>query len=125
MGVAPQRLWGWEPVVTAEERDADGNLLRVTTSRAEPEFTPHQVDLLLASDLLEADIGPHGQLMSEALSSDGDPANRNAKYRFVGKAAPLIDRAEKARLDAQDSYKKKYKDANMNGAIFSVEKVDL
>lgn len=118
-------MWGWEPTVTTEERDADGNLLRVTTSHAEPEFTQHQVDLLLASDLLEADIGSHGQLMSEAMSPDGDPANANAKYRFVGKKAPLVDRAEKARLDAQDAYKKKYKDANLNGAIFTVEKVDL
>lgn len=97
----------------------------MSVSRAEPEFTPEQVDLLLASDLLEADTGPHGFLLSESTSPDADPANDNAKFRFVGKRAPMVDYAEKARLDAADAFKAKYKDANLNGLIFRVEKVDL
>lgn len=125
MGVAPRRLWGWEPAVTSEEFDADGNLLRVTVSRAEPEFTTEQVDLLLAAELLEADTGPHGFLLSESTSPDADPANPKAKFRYVGKRAPMVDYAEKARLDASDAYKAKYKDANLNGLIFRAEKVDL
>lgn len=125
MGVAPQRLSGWEPTVTSEEYDAAGNLLRITVSRAEPEFTTEQVDLLLASELLEADTGPHGFLLSEATSPDADPANPKAKRRYVGRSKPTVDRAEKARLDAADAYKAKHKDANLNGLIFKVDQVDL
>lgn len=111
--------------MTTEEFDADGNLLRVTVSRAEPEFTSEQVDLLLASELLEADIGPHGFLLSEATSPDADPANPNATRRYVGRSKPTVDRVEKARLDAADAFKAKYKDANLNGLIFRVDQVDL
>lgn len=125
MGVAPKRLSGWEPAVTSEEFDADGNLLRVTVSRAEPEFTAEQVDLLLASDLLEADTGSHGFLLSEATSPDADPANPKATRRYVGRSKPTVDRVEKARLDAADAHKAKYPDANLNGLIFRVDQVDL
>lgn len=60
-----RRLSGWEPAeVTTFEYDGD-RLVRQVTVR-EPEFTPDEVNLLVASRRVEAGMGSHGVPMAEA-----------------------------------------------------------
>ena len=112
MGVAPRRLWGWEPVEeTAFEYDSEGRLVRTVTLR-ESEFTPEQVDLLLAAHLI--DIEPRDELgipISQAL----DPAN---EFKWMPPKAPTIDWALKSRDDSRDSYYEKYPDMSRNGHLW-------
>lgn len=119
LGVSRKRLSGWEPAeVTTFEYDDSGRVVRQITVR-EAEWDRDEEEFLVASRELEADTGPHGFLMSEAM----DPANQ---FAFEGDPVPAIDFAEKARLDKQDAYYKKWdtKDnpVNRNGHIFNVKK---
>jgi hypothetical protein len=79
----------------------------------EPEFDAEQVSWLLASESLEADIGPHGQPMSEAT----DPANQ---WAYRSDDVPVIDYAEKARMVAADKYHAQYPDAKRHGELWPV-----
>lgn len=101
----------------------DGLLVESVTTR-EPEFDTEQVDLLLASAAFEAGIGAHGFPMDEATSPEADPANRGGAYHYVTADAPVVDYVEKARKDSETAYGKKYKDANTNGHIWPVSRVD-
>jgi hypothetical protein len=94
----------------------------------EPEFDRSQYELLAALEEYEADLGPHGQLMSEATSPDADPGNAARKYRFVSgidgrPGLPLVDWAAKARDDAADVYYKQYPDTPRSGHLWVVRKV--
>lgn len=104
--------------VTRFEYDDAGRLIR-SVSVSEPEWSPDDVALLVASKILGREIGSHGFPMSEAM----DPANQ---FGFSGPQAPLVDFAEKARLDAQDAFYKQHdkKDhpVNRNGHIWGVTK---
>jgi len=113
LGVAPRRLWGWEPREVAEfEYDDAGRVKRSVTTR-EPEFDLWQVALLTGSHEIEsAPRGPHGVLMSEAT----DPANQ---FRY--KVRTFTDYAEKAIGDHEERLDKQYPDANKHGRIFAVE----
>lgn len=121
LGVAPRRLWGWEPRTFTEYIYEDG-LLVGTVSQVEPEFDDEQRDLLLAHALHVSSLGPHGFLMSEVTSPDADPNNKDGSIRFVADTIPTVDYAEKARRDAEDAYKKAYEGANMSGLIFRVHR---
>jgi len=85
----------------------------------EAEWTPDDVAFLVASRLAEREIGPHGFPMSEALN----PANQ---FAFKGREGPRVDWAQKAKLDAQDTYYKQHdkKDApiNRNGHVWTVDR---
>lgn len=86
----------------------------------ESEWTADEVALLLAAREVERERGPHGFPMSEAT----DPANQ---FVFVGSRAPVVDYAEKARLDAEDAYMREHDSdknhpLNRNGLIFRVKK---
>ena len=83
----------------------------------ESEFTPDETALLLASHRLEAETGPHGFLMSEAM----DPANQ---FAFEGSEKPKTDYVEKARRDRMDRYYKQWPDSNRNGHVWSVKRRD-
>jgi hypothetical protein len=117
LGVAPSRLWGREPVDRLEHYTADGELTGWTLVHRGREFTPEDVAFLLASRELEVEVGPHGIPMSEAT----DAANQ---FAFRGYTAPKVDWAEKARRDAQDAYYERYKDANRNGHLWGVTRVN-
>jgi hypothetical protein len=96
------------------EYDDTGRVVREVTV-TEPEFDDEQVSWLLASEALEADIGPHGQPMSEAT----DPAN---EFAYKAPKRPVIDHAERARMSAADRYHKEWPDASRHGELWTVEK---
>lgn len=109
-----RRLNGWEPAeVTSFVYEGD-RLVR-TVSVREPEFTAAETAVLLASRRREFEAGPHGVPMQEAT----DPANQ---FAFKGKSGPVVDWAEKARLDAQEAWRKANPDANTHGHIWAVER---
>ena len=93
LGVAPRRLWGWEPE-SRLVRDDDGWKLV-----AEPEFSKEQYELLAALVEYEASIGDHGFPLSESMSVEADPMNPEGSYGYVAK--PVRDWAEQAIEDAQ------------------------
>jgi hypothetical protein len=110
---------GFTPVTyTRYERDESGQIVG-SYSVTESVWTPDGVALLIASKQDERSRGPHGFPMSEAT----DKANQ---YAFEGSGVPSVDYAEKARLDAQAAYYKRYdtKDnpVNRNGHIWRVSK---
>jgi hypothetical protein len=78
--------------------------------------------LLLAARELQADVGPHGHPLSEAMSPLGDPNRRNEGWRYEV-PPPSVDYAAKALADAQDAYSQQYPDANQNGLLWGVRKV--
>jgi len=134
LGVSLRRLQGWEPSSRTEyEYDDDGRLVAATTTQ-EPEFGPTDHDWLVALAALEAEEGPHGHLMSDALSAEADPANPDGAFEFVAGhpvqspegawvRAPLIDYAEKARLDMRDRLQAADPKAHLNGVVIPVYKV--
>lgn len=116
-------MWGWEP--TTHHEYADGVLV---ASTLEPEFDRSQYELLAALMDYEADLGPHGQLLSESMAADADPGNKDRKYRFVAgidgaPGLPLVDFAAQARDKASEAYYKQYPDADRTGHVWVVRKV--
>jgi hypothetical protein len=112
--VSPRRLRGWEPAeVTFFERGKRGRVESVVTLR-EPEFSPDDVALLLASRLKDArPRGQHGVLLSEAT----DPGSRG-QWEVP---APTTDFAQQALNRAQDEYKKRWGDrADMSVLLWHV-----
>jgi hypothetical protein len=114
-------LAGWEPATfTRHIYDADGRLVG-SVSVPEPEWSPDDVALLVASRQHQQSLGAHGFPMSEAT----DPANQ---FAFTGQKAPIVDFFEKARLDDQDKYYKQYDTketkVNRNGHIWTANKKD-
>lgn len=113
---------GWEPRTVTEYEYADGVLVRSVEYR-EPEFDDAQVDLMIAYQRYVADVGRHGHLMSEATDPKADPNEYDGGYRYVADD-PVVDWAEKARLDAEEAWRRAAgDDVNMNGLIFPVRKV--
>ncbi len=109
---------------------ATGNWRRPSTWRLnvvadiESEWDDEQRELFVALDRFERDLGSHGHPMSEATSSDADPANRNGKYVYVA-GLPLVDYAQQAIDDARDDYRERFKDARMpNGLIWIAERFE-
>jgi hypothetical protein len=98
-------------------------------STLESEFDQEQYELLAALVDYESDLGPHGHLMSDAVSPDADPGNPKRKYRFVAgiegaPGLPLIDYAAQARDQASKAYYDAYPDADRSGHVWVVRKVD-
>lgn len=127
LGIAPRRLWGWEPVETTRHHYEAGRLVGSTTTR-EPEFDAEQREWLCALAELEADTGHHGEWISEATSEYADPNNRDRHFHYEAGAAdaknlPIINHAERAVTLAQERYYKKYPDADRAGHMWIVRKV--
>ncbi len=105
--------------------DEDGRLIGHLEERESP-WTREEVDLLLASREVENDVGPHGHPMSEALV--GDPFDDSKPHYYEAAEVPVVDYAEKARLDAIERYRAEYtvdgQSPNMHGLIFPVSKVE-
>jgi hypothetical protein len=117
-------------VVTEHEYDDAGNVIRSTAVR-EPEYD--ETDLLMLAAWWEhkAETGDYGENLMDATDPEADPANRQAKYRYVagveknGQRLPLVNYAQKAVQDAQDKYKADNPTANTNGHLWPVERVEL
>ncbi|MCS4277715.1 hypothetical protein M2390_002924 [Mycetocola sp. BIGb0189] len=92
-----------------------------TITRAEPEFTDQERGLLLAYARYERNIGPHGQLLTEAMDPSADP-NVPSPLRFIA-GEPVRDWAEHARQVRIEKYQKENGEhADLRGLIFPVEK---
>lgn len=105
-------MYGWEPErVTSYEYDANGRVTRAVTT-TEPEFTPAEVDLLLASRWRERSVNEYGIEHDVAT----DPAN---KGRFV--ARPTVDFSAAAVEQTQREYREKYAHQNFDGYRWAVE----
>jgi len=124
LGIAPRRLWGWEPrTFTTVHRDGDGQVVG-EVSELEPEFDDEQRNWLVAYQMHLDGLDPNGFPIGEATSIEADPATREGAFKFVADEEPTVNYAEKARLDAADAYRKKYGDkVNLNGMSWSVQKV--
>lgn len=106
MGMSHRRFMGWVP---SHARDS--------------EWDDEQRALAIASFEVDRETPDHGFHLSEALSAEADPANRDGAFKFRA-GLPVVDWAEKARRDAADAYRRDNDNANMNGLFFPVEKVD-
>lgn len=83
LGIAPRRLWGWEPKTVTKHKYKNGKLVE-TTSRTESEWDAESYELLAALDAIDADRhGPCGHLLSESTSMDANPDNRDGSIRYV------------------------------------------
>lgn len=96
-----------------EHFDEAGRLTGVTVVHKEPDFSREDVALLLADQALEADMGPHGIPMSEAMN----PANQGMFEGYL-----QTDWAEKARQDAKDRMYRQYPDGSRNGHMWAVRR---
>lgn len=83
MGVSVRRLQGWEPSERTSYEYDDAGRLSSSTTTLESEFGPSDLEWLAALAEYEADIGPHGWLMSEATDPDADPDRPDSHYRFM------------------------------------------
>lgn len=83
MGVAPRRLWGWEPETTFTYVDD-----RLVSSRPEPEWNDRQYLLMSLLAEYEADLCPDcGQPRSECMDARADHNYRGAdSIRYQGEA---------------------------------------
>ena len=124
LGVAPRVLWGWQPEVTHVHEYEDGKL---TASRVVTEHAWDEEQRLMLVEFMryQRGIGPNGFPVAETTSPLADPANPDGEWRYFADPLPVVDYAEKARLDAQDAYRKSLGDGgSMNGLIFTVEKIE-
>jgi hypothetical protein len=102
-------LWGWEPREFAEYHyDDDGRVSGVTTRR-EAEFDSSQVNLLIAHMRARADIGPHGQPMSEATDPAANPA-ADGGWHYETTTNGVMDYAQLSLNETRAAYFKKYGD---------------
>lgn len=108
-----ERVW-WNPVTWF--------VPAVTVVHVESEWSPDQVDALLGFLAYKADLGPHGQLLSEALSPRADASNWSGEY-FYEAGNPVIDHAEKAVAAKREQYRKQNPDADLSYLRFPVKKV--
>lgn len=114
MGVAPRRLWGWEPE-TRLVPEGDG--FRV---EREPEFDKEQYELLAALVEYEQSVDEFGFPLEESTSVKADPLNPDSDYMY--EARPIRLWSKQALVDAQND--PRWSGENYNPARhFVVEKV--
>ena len=84
LGIAPRRLWGWEPArVETHEHDDAGRVVR-TVVTTEAEWDTDSYELVAALADVEADECPGcGQALSETTAWEYDPDNprRTGEWR--------------------------------------------
>lgn len=111
MGIAPRRLWGWEPeqsirhvyervelqpstarfawlraLIDWANRVANPPLLIETVTSIEPEFDRQQYELMSALHEHEASLNSLGIPIDEAMSPLADPDNPDGEFEFVPRA---------------------------------------
>jgi hypothetical protein len=95
----------------------------MVSSVVEAEWDDEQVDLVIAEQMVRNLTGPNGEWMPEATSDAADPMAYSG-MRYVA-SEPFTNWAEKARLDAQEAYRKSLgENGNMNGVYFTVDKFE-
>lgn len=91
-------------------------------TRRDSEFDDRETALLIAFREWRDGIGRNGHPLAETTASVADP-NEYGPYRYVAHG-PFTDWAEKARLDAEEKYRKAAgEDPNLHGMFWTVEKV--
>lgn len=106
---------GWEPREFTSYV-YEGDRLVGSVTRRESEWSPRDRAEVIALARLEAEMGPHGIPMSEAM----DPANQ---FAFQVNKRPSMDWAAKALGDAQDAfYNGEGKDKPRHGHQWRVSK---
>ena len=84
----------------------------------EPEWTPYERMLLLASREVDAFTGRYGEWLPDATSPKASPYYQGEdKITFVPDG-PYINYAERVVEDAQSDFRKQNPDRNMNGMFW-------
>jgi hypothetical protein len=136
-------LWGWSPTTTQTHvyervwwNPATWFSPVRTIETTESEFDAGQLALVTAVQGHLDMLGGHGQPLDESMSPAADPNSGEGTHYYVAgteivnpqgerKRVPLVDFAEKARLDAQDAYREAAGEgANLNGLIWPVSRID-
>lgn len=98
----------------------------------DPEWTPDQVALVRGVEAYERSLDPNGYPIEVATSYDNNPNNPDGTGYFraglpvtdpdgVTTWGPVLNLAEKARLDRMDEYRESLgENANVNGISFPV-----
>jgi hypothetical protein len=108
--------------VTVLERDSRGRPSRFDVE-TEPEWTDDQLELLLALDGIDPDVGPHGVPMDEATSPLADPNDRFQGWHYEV-PPPRIDHAQRALNVAQDDRKQAFPDEDAGSLLWSLNRVE-
>lgn len=94
--------------------------MRSVTVR-EPEYRAEDLPALRAL-IHEPARGPHGYLLSDALSDDVDPKSWDSTHRVVV-PLPRRDHYQTALNQAQEEYRKKYPHEDISSLMWRVERV--
>lgn len=89
----------------------------------EPEFSHRDRALLAAYKAKQRDTGMYGESLSEAMSPDSDPANRDAPIRYEP-VGPAVNHAEAVLELAKERYYEQYPGAARHGHKWTVRKAD-
>lgn len=115
--------------MTTYDYDDQGRMVRSVTVR-EPEWTPDEVSVLIASKHLEMRDST-GHLIVEATDLLANPARKDWTHRYVagvpypdGTRGPVTNWAEKAAADARKRWREIYPDEDMSGLHWPVERID-
>ncbi|RFA14555.1 hypothetical protein B7R21_06310 [Subtercola boreus] len=92
-------------------------------SEREPEWDTASLNLMLAYQRILADIGTHGQPMSEATDPRSDP-NRPGGWHYEANKAPKKDFAAQSIDHAREAFHKKYPDADRAGDLWHARRVE-
>jgi hypothetical protein len=115
-------LTGWEPREYQTHHYDDGGRLVQTITTRETEWSIDDVALLTAQMEYEADLGSHGQPMSEATDPLADPNLRGKGYQY--EAFSIRDYAADELARASAALKKQYPDdPSVDSLVWSVRKV--
>jgi hypothetical protein len=84
LGIAPRRLWGWEPrEVHTHELDDAGRVVRVVVER-EPEWDAESYGLVVAlAELERSACDGCGEPIGESTAFDANPDNRDGTHVYV------------------------------------------
>lgn len=89
----------------------------------ESEFDDEQRAWVLAFRRHEADMGSHGELLSEATSPEADPNYYGPGSIRYTPHGPFTNQAEKVYRDTEAAYKAEAgENANLNGMYWTLEK---
>jgi hypothetical protein len=115
-------LQGWEPREFTRHEYADGVLVGSVTER-EPEWSRPQLDMMLAYEQVQADLGSHGHSMAEATDARANPSVAGG-WHYEANSIPKKDYASMAIERAKDAYYSRYKDVDRSGDIWYAKRVD-
>lgn len=107
--------------MTVLERDSRGRPARFHIEE-EVEWDQEQLDLMLALDGIDPELGPHGVPMDEATSPLADVNDRFRGWHYVPHVR--TDHAQKALNAAQDERAKTWPEEDAGSLLWSLERVE-